>query len=71
MGPELCGDCEWIEATSYDQHEAQWILGRACPRHVPPPTPLEAARAELDDIDRGTGLADLPGWRRIGRRRGR
>ena len=31
------------------------------------PSPLAEARAELDDIDRATGLAACPGWRPLGR----
>lgn len=69
----LCRACEWIPVGTLGQPD-QVMLGRPCPAHTPAPPrdPLAEAQAELDDIDRATGLDRLPGWRPIfGQRRPR
>jgi hypothetical protein len=49
---ERCPDCEWITLRTFGDWDS-YVLGRPCRVHKPPPTPIEEARAELDEIDHG------------------
>ena len=53
-----CG-CEHIDAGTFADPDAT-VVARWCAAHEPP---IVAARREVDDLDRATGLHRGPGWR--------